>query len=127
MEVIVSLRKRESTIWPVFNPVNYRGSPGLCNAMKTRGTNLGVVLSSCCLCTIWSFRLRTQSEHPRCSGKTSPWPKTCTGFDQVVSVRRRNVMTYVMTKPCPVCKQQLTKKVPTDTVQCACGKHVWQG
>jgi len=37
------------------------------------------------------------------------------------------VMTYVMTKPCPICKQQLTKKVPTDTVQCPCGKHVWQG
>jgi hypothetical protein len=41
--------------------------------------------------------------------------------------REKKVMTYVMTKPCPVCKQQLTKKVPTDTVQCACGKHVWQG
>lgn len=37
------------------------------------------------------------------------------------------IMTYVMTKPCPVCKQQLTKKAPTDTVQCACGKHVWEG
>jgi len=36
-------------------------------------------------------------------------------------------MTYVMTKPCPVCKQQLTKQKPTDTVQCGCGKHVWQG
>jgi hypothetical protein len=36
-------------------------------------------------------------------------------------------MTYVMIKPCPVCKQQLTKKAPTDTVQCPCGKHVWQG
>jgi hypothetical protein len=23
---------------------------------------------------------------------------------------RRKLMTYVMTKPCPVCKQQLTKK-----------------
>jgi hypothetical protein len=22
---------------------------------------------------------------------------------------------------------QVTKKAPTDTVQCACGKHVWQG
>jgi hypothetical protein len=41
--------------------------------------------------------------------------------------RENKVMTYVMTKPCPVCKQQLTKKVPTDTVQCACGQHVWQG
>jgi hypothetical protein len=37
------------------------------------------------------------------------------------------VMTYVMTKPCPVCKQQLTKKTPTETLPCACGKHVWQG
>lgn len=36
-------------------------------------------------------------------------------------------MTYVMTKPCPICKQQLTKRRPTDSVQCACGKHVWQG
>jgi hypothetical protein len=36
-------------------------------------------------------------------------------------------MTYVMTKPCPVCRQQLTKQRPTDTVPCPCGKHVWQG
>ena len=36
-------------------------------------------------------------------------------------------MTHVMTKPCPICKRQLTKRQPTDTVQCACGKHVWQG
>jgi len=35
-------------------------------------------------------------------------------------------MTYVMTKPCPVCRQQLTKKRPTETVHCACGKHIWQ-
>ena len=56
------------------------------------------------------------------------WHATCTGFGQAALARRENkVMTYVMTKPCPVCKQQLTKKVPTDTVQCACGKHVWQG
>jgi len=41
--------------------------------------------------------------------------------------RRREIMTYVMTKPCPICKQQLTKKIPTQTVQCSCGKHVWQG
>ena len=33
--------------------------------MKTRRTNLGVVSSSCCLCSIWSRLLRTQSEHPR--------------------------------------------------------------
>ena len=25
-------------------------------------------------------------------------------------------MTYVMTKPCPICKQQLTKQEPVDTV-----------
>jgi hypothetical protein len=44
------------------------------------------------------------------------------------STRREDkVVTYVMTKPCPVCKCQLTKKVPTDTVPCACGQHVWQG
>jgi hypothetical protein len=50
------------------------------------------------------------------------------GFGQASVARRENkVMTYVMTKPCPVCKRQLTKKVPTDTVRCACGKHVWQG
>lgn len=49
-------------------------------------------------------------------------------FGQAALARRENkVMTYVMTKPCPICKQQLTKKVPTDVVQCACGKHVWQG
>jgi hypothetical protein len=36
-------------------------------------------------------------------------------------------MTYIMTKPCPVCKQQLTKQHPTDTVPCTCGKHIWQG
>ena len=35
-------------------------------------------------------------------------------------------MTYVMAKPCLVCKQQLTKKAPSDSVQCACGKHVWE-
>jgi hypothetical protein len=37
------------------------------------------------------------------------------------------IMTYVMTKPCPICKQQLTKRQPTDTVHCTCGKYVWQG
>jgi hypothetical protein len=49
-------------------------------------------------------------------------------FDKTVRARRENkVTTYVMTKPCPVRKQQLTKKVPTDTVRCACGQHIWQG
>jgi hypothetical protein len=24
-------------------------------------------------------------------------------------------------------KQQLTKRQPTDTVHCTCGKYVWQG
>jgi hypothetical protein len=37
------------------------------------------------------------------------------------------LMTYVMTKPCPVCRQQLTKQRPTDTVPCTCGKYVWPG
>jgi len=36
-------------------------------------------------------------------------------------------MKYVMTKPCPVCKKQLTKQQPTETVACPCGNHVWQG
>ncbi len=27
-------------------------------------------------------------------------------------------MTYVMTKPCPICAQQLIKQKPTDTVPC---------
>ncbi len=27
----------------------------------------------------------------------------------------------------PICKQQLTKQKPTETVPCICGKHVWQG
>ena len=26
---------------------------------------------------------------------------------------------YTMTKPCPICKQQLTKQKPTDSVPCA--------
>ncbi|MBV9342730.1 MAG: hypothetical protein JO159_17840 [Acidobacteria bacterium] len=43
------------------------------------------------------------------------------------SRNRRRIMTYVMTKPCPICRQQLTKQTPTETVHCACGKHVWQG
>lgn len=33
----------------------------------------------------------------------------------------------VMTKPCPICKRQLVKKEPTDTVRRVCGNHVWQG
>jgi hypothetical protein len=36
-------------------------------------------------------------------------------------------MMYAMTKPCPICKQQLTKQKPTDSVPCTCGHHVWQG
>jgi hypothetical protein len=36
-------------------------------------------------------------------------------------------MTYVMTKPCPICKKQLIKQHPTETVTCSCGNHVWQG
>jgi len=34
-------------------------------------------------------------------------------------------MIYAMTKPCPICKQQLTKQKPTETVPCVCGQHVW--
>ena len=37
------------------------------------------------------------------------------------------IMTYIMTKPCPICAQQLIKQKPTDTVPCSCGKHVWLG
>lgn len=33
-------------------------------------------------------------------------------------------MTYVMTKPCPICKTQLTKQQPTETVTCCCGRHI---
>jgi hypothetical protein len=54
-------------------------------------------------------------------------------FEKAASLERfclmqgAQIMTYVMTKPCPVCKQQLTKQRPTDTVPCSCGHHVWQG
>jgi hypothetical protein len=40
---------------------------------------------------------------------------------------RSKTMIYMMTKPCPICKQQLTKQKPTETVPCICGQHVWQG
>ena len=36
-------------------------------------------------------------------------------------------MTYVMTKPCPICTRQLIKQEPTDSVNCTCGKCVWPG
>jgi hypothetical protein len=36
-------------------------------------------------------------------------------------------MTYVMTKPCPICRKQMTKQQPTETLACVCGNHVWQG
>jgi|HubBroStandDraft_2_1064218.scaffolds.fasta_scaffold14169_2 hypothetical protein len=53
------------------------------------------------------------------------------GVQDAESAFSRNLeaklMTYVMTKPCPVCRQQLIKQRPTETVQCTCGKHVWQG
>lgn len=42
-------------------------------------------------------------------------------------LEEREIMTYVMTKACPICKRQLTKKMPAETVQCSCGKHIWQG
>ena len=37
------------------------------------------------------------------------------------------LMIYTMTKPCPICKQQLTKQKPTESVPCLCGHHIWQG
>jgi hypothetical protein len=38
-------------------------------------------------------------------------------------------MTYVMTKPCPVCRQQqiITGRGPSDIVHDAFAKHVGQG
>jgi hypothetical protein len=30
-------------------------------------------------------------------------------------------------KKCPVCRQQMEKKLPTETVSCPCGKYVWKG
>jgi hypothetical protein len=53
-------------------------------------------------------------------------------YELVISYRQRfslgvKTMTYVMTKPCPICKKQLTKQHPTETVTCSCGNHVWQG
>jgi hypothetical protein len=53
-------------------------------------------------------------------------------YEPVISCRQRfslgvKTMTYVMTKPCPICKKQLTKQHPTETVTCSCGNHVWQG
>jgi hypothetical protein len=50
-----------------------------------------------------------------------------TGSRHRVIQPRSKTMTYVMTKPCPICKKQLTKQQPTETVTCGCGNHVWQG
>src|SRR5215469_14541436 len=56
------------------------------------------------------------------------WYATCNHELRSLQLNRGvAVMTYVMTKPCPVCRQQLVKPRPTDTVRCTCGKHVWQG
>src|SRR5258708_2182706 len=30
-------------------------------------------------------------------------------------------------KKCPVCRQPMEKKLPTETVPCTCGKYVWKG
>jgi ribosomal protein L37AE/L43A len=30
-------------------------------------------------------------------------------------------------KNCPVCRQPMAKKNPTDVVPCSCGKYVWKG
>ncbi len=37
------------------------------------------------------------------------------------------MMTYVMTKLCPICKRQLVRQEPTVSVNCTCGKYVWPG
>src|SRR3989442_5406046 len=47
------------------------------------------------------------------SGRRRAWYLT----GDLASVRGK-IMTYVMTKPCPICKRQLTKQGPTDTVNC---------
>jgi len=87
----------------------------------------------------WCRQNRTQPKDARTvtSGIYQFWRVDCKATTRAVKdvhVDKRfrpegrcKIMTYVMTKPCPVCKQQLTKRVPTDTVQCACGKHAWQG
>jgi hypothetical protein len=77
------------------------------------------------------INLRCLLSHPPAQtiavGKSDLWQETCTACDQAGFHKERRKVCDVMTKPCPVCKQQLTKKAPTETVQCACGKHVWQG
>ena len=78
------------------------------------------VVSAMCAGTDRSWATGRQSL--RFSGTRRAWYLT----GDLASVRGKN-MTYVMTKPCPICKRQLTKQGPTDTVHCACGKHVWQG
>jgi len=30
-------------------------------------------------------------------------------------------------KKCPVCRQPMEKKHPTETIACPCGKYVWKG
>jgi hypothetical protein len=44
-------------------------------------------------------------------------------FD-IVGLQKGGIMTYVMAKPCLVCEHHLTKKAPTDSAECGCGKHV---
>jgi hypothetical protein len=34
---------------------------------------------------------------------------------------------YMWQKECPVCRQQLEKKLPTETIPCPCGKYIWKG
>jgi len=34
---------------------------------------------------------------------------------------------YMWQKQCPVCRQPMQKKHPTETVPCTCGKYVWKG
>jgi ferredoxin-thioredoxin reductase catalytic subunit len=44
------------------------------------------------------------------------------------SIREREKLGTTMWKRnCPVCRQLLEKKQPTETVSCPCGKFLWKG
>ena len=44
------------------------------------------------------------------------------------SIRVREKLGIIMwQKNCPVCRQLLEKKQPTETVPCPCGKYLWKG
>ena len=46
--------------------------------------------------------------------------------DIVISLEEKMVIN-MWQKKCPVCRQQMEKKLPTETVSCPCGKYVWKG